>query len=142
MTSKASLWRLPMLTTAPVPLLHQRGDCEKRDRCHQNPQLGDITAWGRRWQVKFAPRRPRPWLYHVRGRTPGVLEGETEVRGQYPCHQGLHQHLGGEVDSRLRFDRQMETVARRASLRVKFPGRVKGPASTLTASWAVSKGPK
>ncbi|KAG0710904.1 hypothetical protein GWK47_021816 [Chionoecetes opilio] len=75
-------------------------------------------------QVKFAAEKTQAWLYHVRGRTPGY-RGEAEVWGRYPCHQGLLNILGVEVDSRLRLGRHLETVARRASLRVTLLRRVR-----------------
>ncbi|KAG0710838.1 putative RNA-directed DNA polymerase from transposon BS [Chionoecetes opilio] len=92
-----------------------------------NRQLGDITAWGRRWQVQFAAEKTQAMVILRSREDSRLLEGKLKFGDDTLAIKDSINILGVEVDSRLSFDRHLETVARRASLRVT-PAPSKAPA--------------
>ncbi|KAG0715771.1 hypothetical protein GWK47_011212 [Chionoecetes opilio] len=103
------------------------------------------SGLGRRWQVVCCPEDPGPWFLSRSRGDSRLLEGKLKFWGRYLSIKGLHQILGGEVDSRLRFDRHPETVVRRASPRgppapVRHPPRVTGPMRLYKAQMELGQG--
>ncbi|KAG0717235.1 hypothetical protein GWK47_054864 [Chionoecetes opilio] len=91
-----------------------------------NGQLGDITAWGRRWQVKFAAEKTQAMVISHSREDARLLEGKLKFGDIKDCAiKDSINILGVEVDSRLSFYRHLETVARRSSLRVTQLRRVR-----------------
>ncbi|KAG0719442.1 hypothetical protein GWK47_050436 [Chionoecetes opilio] len=90
-----------------------------------NRQLGDITAWGRRWQVKFAAEKTQAMVISRSREDPRLLERKLKFGDDTLAIKNSINILGVDVDSRLRFDRHLETVARRASLRVTLLRRAR-----------------
>ncbi|KAG0725267.1 Retrovirus-related Pol polyprotein from type-1 retrotransposable element R1 2 [Chionoecetes opilio] len=90
-----------------------------------NRQLGDITAWGRRWQVQFAAEKTQAMVTSRSREDSRLLEGKLKFGDDTLAIKDSINILGVEVDSRLSFDRHLETVARRASLRVTLLRRVR-----------------
>ena len=93
-----------------------------------NRHLSDIMAWGRRWQVKFAAEKTQAMLISRSRRDVGLLEGQLRFGEDTLAIKESINVLGVEVDSTLSFARHLESVARRASLRVNPPASSKTPA--------------
>ncbi|KAG0717669.1 hypothetical protein GWK47_053963 [Chionoecetes opilio] len=92
-----------------------------------NRQLGDITAWGRTGgpsQV-CAGEPPKAMVISRSREDPRLLEGKLKFGDDTLVIKDSINILGVEVDSRLRFDCHLETVARRVSLRVTLLRRVR-----------------
>ena len=89
-----------------------------------NRQLGEIMAWGRRWQVKFAAEKTQALLISRSREDARLLEGQLKFGDDTLAIEDSINILGIEVDSKLSFDRHLECVARRASLRVTLLRRV------------------
>ena len=90
-----------------------------------NRHLGDIMAWGRRWQVKFAAEKTQAVLISRSREDARLLEGQIKFGGDVLAIQDSVNILGVEVDSKLCFDSHLESVARKASLRVTLLRRVR-----------------
>ena len=89
-----------------------------------NRQLGDILAWGRRWQVKFAAEKTQAMVISRSREDARRLEGKLKFGDDTLALQDSVSILGVEVDSQLSFARHLEGVARKASLRVTLLRRV------------------
>ncbi|KAG0710332.1 hypothetical protein GWK47_023035 [Chionoecetes opilio] len=92
-----------------------------------NYQLGDITAWGRRWQVKFAAEKTQALVISRSRKDARLLEGKLKFGDDTLALKDSINILAVEVDSRLSFGRHLETVTRTASLRVTLLRRVSHP---------------
>ncbi len=90
-----------------------------------NRQLGDIMAWGRRWQVQFAAEKTQAILISRSREDARLLEGKLRFGEDTLAFKDSINILGVEVDSTLCFNRHLETVAHRASLRVTLLRRVR-----------------
>uniref|UniRef100_A0A0P4VU58 Reverse transcriptase domain-containing protein n=1 Tax=Scylla olivacea TaxID=85551 RepID=A0A0P4VU58_SCYOL len=90
-----------------------------------NHHLCDILVWSRRWQVKYLPKRPRPWSSPCSREDARVMEGQLKFGEDILAIKDSINFLGVEVDSRLSFNRHLESVARKASLRVTLLRRVR-----------------
>ncbi|KAG0714527.1 Retrovirus-related Pol polyprotein from type-1 retrotransposable element R1 2 [Chionoecetes opilio] len=90
-----------------------------------NRQLGDITAWGRRWQVQFAAEKNQAMVISRSRENSRLLEGKLKFGDDTLAIEDSINILGVKVDSRLSFDRHLETVARRVSLKVTLLRRVR-----------------
>ncbi|KAG0714754.1 RNA-directed DNA polymerase from mobile element jockey [Chionoecetes opilio] len=90
-----------------------------------NRQLGDITTWGRRWQVQFAAKKTQAMVISRSREDSTLLEEKLKFRDDTLAIKDSINILGVEVDTRLSFDRHLETVARRASLRVTLLRQVR-----------------
>ncbi|KAG0722238.1 hypothetical protein GWK47_044879 [Chionoecetes opilio] len=90
-----------------------------------NRQLGDITAWGRRWQVKFTAEKTQAMVISRLREDTRLLEGKLKFGDDTLAIKDSINTLRVEVDSRLSFDRHLETEASRASLRVTLLRRVR-----------------
>ena len=90
-----------------------------------NAVLNAVMAWGDRWQVQFAPDKTQamvvsrsPWdASEMRGR---LMMGANII----PLQESV-DILGVEFDSRLLYDRHLETVARQASQKVTLLRRLR-----------------
>ena len=91
-----------------------------------NRQLADIMAWGRRWQVKFAPDKTQAMVISRSGEDARQLHGRLRLGNDTIPIQASVNILGVEVDSDLRFDRHLEKVAHKASQKVTLLRRMKG----------------
>ena len=89
-----------------------------------NRHLSDIMAWGRRWQVKFAAEKTQAMLISRSWRDAKLLEGQLRSGEDTLAVKGSVTVLV-EVDSTLSFARHLESVARKASLRVTLLRRVR-----------------
>ncbi|KAG0705266.1 hypothetical protein GWK47_024536 [Chionoecetes opilio] len=89
-----------------------------------NHQLGDIMAWRRRWQVKSTADKNQAIVMSRSREDTRLLEGKLKFGDYTLAIKDSINILGVEVDFRLSFDRHLETVARRASLRVTLLRRV------------------
>lgn len=85
-----------------------------------NRHLDDIMAWGRRWQVTFAAEKNKDMVISRSGEDARFMQGRLKFEDDTLAIKDSINILGVEVDSRLSFDRHLECVARRASLRVTF----------------------
>ena len=90
-----------------------------------NRQLGDIMAWGRRWQVRFAAEKTQAIIISRSREDARLVKGKLRFGGDTLAFKDSINILGVEVDSTLSFSRHLETVARRASLRVTLLRRVR-----------------
>lgn len=90
-----------------------------------NRQLGDIMAWGRRWQVRFAAEKTQAIIISRSREDLRLLEGRLRFGEDTLAFKDSINILGVEVDSTLSFSRHLETVAHRASLRVTLLRRVR-----------------
>ena len=89
-----------------------------------NRQLGDILAWGDRWQVKFAAEKTQAIVISRSKEDARRMEGRLKFGNDTLTVQDSVNILGVEVDSQLSFARHLESVARKASLRVTLLRRV------------------
>ncbi|KAG0721592.1 hypothetical protein GWK47_046184 [Chionoecetes opilio] len=107
-----------MLPTAPCPTPTPREETGERDRFHQ-PSTCDITAWGKGGgKSSFAAPETQAMVISRLSEDPRLLEGKLKFGDDTLAIKDSINILGVKVDSRLRFDRHLETVGRRASLRV------------------------
>ena len=83
-----------------------------------NRQLRDILAWGNRWQVKFAAEKTQAILISCSCEDTRLLAGQLNFGKDTLAIQDSINILGVEVNSKLRFDCQLESMARKTSLRV------------------------
>ena len=90
-----------------------------------NRQLGDIMAWGSRWQVKFASEKTQAMVISRSREDARLLQGKLKFGVDTLEIKDAINILGMEVDSKLCFDRHLESVARRASMRVTLLRRVR-----------------
>ena len=90
-----------------------------------NRHLGDILAWGERWQVKFAAEKTQALIISRSREDVRLLEGQLKFGVDTLAIKDSINILGVEVDSKLSFDRHLESVARKASLRVTLLRRVR-----------------
>ena len=89
-----------------------------------NRHLGEILAWGERWQVKFAAEKTQAMLITRSPWDVRLLEGQLKFGDDILAVKDSVNILGVEVDSKLSFDHHLESLARRASLRVTLLRRV------------------
>ena len=89
-----------------------------------NRHLASIAAWGRRWQVKFAAEKTQAMLIS-RTRDARLMEGQLRFGEDTLAIKESVNILGVEVDSTLSFASHLESVARKASLRVTLLRRVR-----------------
>ena len=90
-----------------------------------NSQLDDIMTWGRKWQVKFAAEKTQAMIISRSHLDSRMLEGQLKFGEDVLAIKDSINILGVEVDSQLSFNRHLESVARRASLKVTLLRRVK-----------------
>ena len=90
-----------------------------------NRQFDNILAWGRRWQIKFAAEKTQAILITRPREDARLLAGQLKFGEDTLAIQDYINILEVEVDSKLSFDRHLESVARKASLRVTLLRRVK-----------------
>ena len=90
-----------------------------------NRQLNNIIAWGKRWQVKFAAEKTQALLISRSREDANLLERQLKFGEDTLTIKDSINILGIEVDSKLSFDRHLESVARKASLRVTLLRRVR-----------------
>ena len=72
-----------------------------------NKQLTDIMAWGDRWQVKFAPDKTQTMMISRSQEDTRQLQGRLKLERDTIPLQDSADILGVEVDSQLRFYRQL-----------------------------------
>ena len=89
-----------------------------------NTQLADIMAWGKRWQVKFAPDKTQAMVISRSRDDAEQLRGRLKLGGDTIQLQESVDILGVEVDSRLRFDGHLKKVASKASKKVTLLRRL------------------
>ncbi|KAG0730081.1 hypothetical protein GWK47_029012 [Chionoecetes opilio] len=93
---------------------YTREETAKRDRCHQPSNLVTSRPGEDGGKSSLLPRRPRPWLYHVR-KDPRLLEGKLKFGGRYPAiKDSINIHGGGGLLQASALT-PMETVARPSS---------------------------
>lgn len=90
-----------------------------------NRQLADIMAWGKRWQVRFAPDKTQAMVISRSREDARQLNGRLRFGNDTIPLQSSVDILGVEVDSQLRFDRHLERVAHKASQKVNLLRRMK-----------------
>ena len=90
-----------------------------------NRHLRVITEWGARWQVEFAAEKTQAVLISRSRENARMLEGQIKFGVDTLAIQDSVNILRVEVDSRLCFDRHLESVARKASLKVTLLRRVR-----------------
>ena len=72
-----------------------------------NKQLTDIMGWGDRWQVKFAPDKTQTMVISRSQEDTRQLQGRLKLERDTIPLQDSADILGVEVDSQLRFYRQL-----------------------------------
>lgn len=89
-----------------------------------NRQLDDIIAWGKKWQIKFASEKTQAMIISRSREDSRLFEGKLKMGNNILSISDSANILGVDVDSSLSFDRHLEKVAHRASLRVTLLRRV------------------
>ena len=90
-----------------------------------NRHLGDIMAWGKRWQVKFAAEKTQALVISRSQEDARLMEGKLKFGEDTLAIKDSVNILGVEIDSKLSFHRHLESVARKASLRVTLLRRMR-----------------
>ena len=85
-----------------------------------NRHLRVIPDWGARWQARFAAEKTLAVLKSRSREDARMLEGQIKLGVDALAIQDSVNIVWVEVDSKLCFDSHLESVARKASLRVKL----------------------
>ncbi|MPC99085.1 hypothetical protein E2C01_094480 [Portunus trituberculatus] len=82
-------------------------------------------AWGKQWQVKFAAEKTQALVISRSREDVRLIESQLKFGEDTFAIKDSINILGMEVDSKLSFDRHLESMARKASLRVTLLRRVR-----------------